>query len=106
MEKSAGIIINHKRLLVVRKRGTGVYISPGGKIEPGESQLECLYREISEELGLAVINATYFDTYQRPAEFDNTFITIHAWLVVLDQEPSANSALKKFVGLQVVIKFR
>ncbi len=40
------------RLLVVRKRGTAVFMQPGGKIMAGESAEEALHREIAEELGV------------------------------------------------------
>ncbi len=42
------IIIQDKKLLMVRKKK--VWILPGGKVEPGETDLECLVREIAEEL--------------------------------------------------------
>jgi 8-oxo-dGTP diphosphatase len=38
-------------LLLVRKRGVGCYILPGGKPERGEDDLGALAREIDEELG-------------------------------------------------------
>lgn len=41
-------------VLAVRKSGTGSYMQPGGKLEPGESARECAEREIAEELGVIV----------------------------------------------------
>lgn len=40
------------RLLVVRKRGTAVWMQPGGKPEPGETAAQTLARELHEELGV------------------------------------------------------
>jgi len=42
------------RALVVRKRGTAMFMQPGGKPEPGESAAEALSRELHEEIGLVV----------------------------------------------------
>ncbi|KNC20265.1 hypothetical protein AC792_02065 [Arthrobacter sp. RIT-PI-e] len=42
------------RLLLVRKRGTAVFMQPGGKPEPGESPAATGVRELFEELGLVV----------------------------------------------------
>ena len=42
------------RVLMVRKRGTRMWMNPGGKPEPGESAAACGAREVEEELGLAL----------------------------------------------------
>jgi 8-oxo-dGTP diphosphatase len=42
------------RALVVRKRGTVLFMQPGGKPEPGEDAATALVRELAEEIGLVV----------------------------------------------------
>jgi 8-oxo-dGTP diphosphatase len=42
------------RVLLVRKRGTTAFMQPGGKPDPGESDVMALEREIDEELGCRV----------------------------------------------------
>ena len=55
-------IIHGGRLLLQRKSagrfGAGKWNGPGGKVEPGETPLECVVREVWEETGLTVSRLT------------------------------------------------
>jgi 8-oxo-dGTP diphosphatase len=46
------------RVLLVRKRGTEAFMQPGGKRDVGESDVVALSREIAEELGCRVRDAS------------------------------------------------
>jgi 8-oxo-dGTP diphosphatase len=48
----------HGRVLLVRKRGTEAFMQPGGKRDVGESDVVALSREIAEELGCRVRDAS------------------------------------------------
>lgn len=44
------------KLLLVRKKGSEIFILPGGKPEQGEEEVDTLRREIMEELGCGVLD--------------------------------------------------
>lgn len=69
IEVAALLHIVDGRLLMARGDGkTGFYL-PGGKIDPGESALEALHREVREELATGVIAETLtpFGRYEAQA---------------------------------------
>lgn len=57
-------IINEtkREVLLIRKKrglGAGKINGPGGKIDPGESSVECAVRETQEELGVTALNPVH-----------------------------------------------
>lgn len=52
--KAAGIIIKDRRLLVERSKGKDVFVAPGGKLEPGETSMQAVIRELKEEFQLDI----------------------------------------------------
>jgi 8-oxo-dGTP diphosphatase len=69
------------RILLVRKRGLPSWILPGGRPEFGESEMQALTREISEDLGCGLIPGTV----ERLGEWtdvsaDNAMLTVRVVL--------------------------
>jgi len=82
--------VRNKKLLVVYKKTDKMYITLGGKIEPGEGDIECLTREIKEELGCESRNPVYFDTFEGRI-FDNSkSIHMKCFLIELEGEFKIN----------------
>jgi 8-oxo-dGTP diphosphatase len=69
IDKVAWIRLEAGHVLSTRSRGKDVYYLPGGKREPGESDVEVLAREIREELCVAIApeSATRLGTFEAQA---------------------------------------
>ncbi|GHI41566.1 HAD hydrolase family protein [Streptomyces violascens] len=92
IRKVAAVVVRGGLLLAVRKRGTSVFLSPGGKREPGETSEQTLARELAEETGLRVRSSHPFGTFtDRSALEASTTVEIEAFLVEADgvAEPCA-----------------
>lgn len=67
IHKVGGILIKDKKLLICRPKGKTYFIAPGGKIEAGETAMECLKRELMEELEISFDKAELFGEFYAPA---------------------------------------
>ena len=70
VDKVAWVQVVDRRLLVARSVGRELFYLPGGKREPGESDLETLVREVDEELTVTVDpgTAAYVGTFEALAD--------------------------------------
>ncbi len=59
-ESSRALIIKDGKILLTYEKNTGVYMSPGGGVEPGETLEECCIRELREESGYEVKPVEHF----------------------------------------------
>lgn len=70
---TAGIVRNKATVLLTRRpdssRHAGKWEFPGGKLEAGESPVDCLQRELREELDLEVQVGTIYDVIYHRYDF-------------------------------------
>ena len=66
---SAVILNTNNELLLVRKKGSNYFQLTGGKIDPNETEIQTVIREIKEEIGLTVSmgELTYLGEHQKKA---------------------------------------
>ncbi len=53
-QASRAIVVRNGRILLTHESNTGVYMTPGGGLERGETLEECCVRELKEETGFVV----------------------------------------------------
>jgi DNA polymerase III epsilon subunit-like protein/8-oxo-dGTP pyrophosphatase MutT (NUDIX family) len=91
------------RSLLVRKRGSSVFMQPGGKIESGESALTALTRELHEELGLVVDpgETEYIGSYRAVAANEpNTVVRAEVFFLVTSAMPLAGAEIEELLWVE------
>ncbi|CAN5600052.1 NUDIX domain-containing protein [soil metagenome] len=88
------------RMLVVRKRGTAIFMKPGGKREPGEDDLAALARELDEELGCRLVSATLLGDFEAPAANEPGF-TVRAatYLATVEGDIAARAEIAELAWI-------
>ena len=87
---AAAIIINKQGQVLIGQRRSapddscaGLWEFPGGKIEHGESQMQCLSRECWEEVGLAVRVGGHYETVRHV--YPERTVEVSFWLAQVEQ---------------------
>jgi len=75
----AAVVLGSRGLLLVSKRAApDVFYLPGGKPEAGEAPLDCLERELAEELRVGIASAEPFAEVRAPAALED----VEMWMTV------------------------
>ncbi len=100
IDKVGLLTIRDGRVLLCRKkRGTALLILPGGKREAGESSLECLARELREELGeVAAVSPELVGVYTHAAAGETgKIVRIELYRAELTSVARAQSEIEELV---------
>lgn len=81
---ACGVLVNDAGEVLLAQRpedkiAAGYWEFPGGKIEPGESALQALTRELHEELGVTVRKASPLIRFRH--EYSNRVVVLDTWRV-------------------------
>jgi 8-oxo-dGTP diphosphatase len=94
----AAAVLSEQQLLLVSKRAApAVHYLPGGKPEPGESALDCLAREVREELGCNVVKPRRFAEVRAPAALERVEMDMTVYLAELDGTPAPAAEIASLV---------
>jgi 8-oxo-dGTP diphosphatase len=94
---AAAVIVSERLLLVSKHAAPDVLYLPGGKPDPGESPLECLSREIFEELGCSVVAPTLLCEVHAPAALEDADMHMTVFAAALAGVPTPAAEIASLV---------
>jgi ADP-ribose pyrophosphatase YjhB (NUDIX family) len=99
IETVAWVRVENGRILCARSRGKDVFYIPGGKREPGETELDTLLREIKEELAVDLVleSARPVGTYlaKAHAQADGVVVVMSCYAADYLGTPTASSEIEE-----------
>jgi 8-oxo-dGTP pyrophosphatase MutT (NUDIX family) len=110
IDKIAWIFLEGGKILSTRCYGKDVYYMPGGKREPGESDLDTLIREIDEELAVAIdpASAVLFGVFQAQADGrpEGSLVQMTCYTADHQGTPTASSEIEEIIWLSYADRHR
>lgn len=84
LEIAVGIIVDPQRRIFITQRKASSHLAgfwefPGGKVEPGETAEQALFRELQEEIGIQVSSARWLKC--RDYCYSDKHLNLHFFLV-------------------------
>ncbi|GAA4023677.1 NUDIX domain-containing protein [Allokutzneria multivorans] len=99
IDKIGWVLLEDGRLLCARSYGKQRFYVPGGKRDPGESDVQALVREIAEELAVAIApeTARHIGTFQAQADAkaDGVLVTVACYTAEHSGTPAPTSEIEE-----------
>jgi 8-oxo-dGTP diphosphatase len=92
-QRAAAIIIQDKKILLVRDAKADFFSMPGGSLEEGEDQVTALTRELKEELNVGVKEMKWYHSFDLMNQVYLVPQTDHAYLVEIQGEPMCSAEI-------------
>lgn len=99
IHKIGAAFVKDKKIIVVRKKGTGEYIVLGGVHDRNESHEENLRKEAREELQLELEKFSFLGRFADIALYEKVPIIMDVYLVECQGEPRPDSEIKEYLWL-------
>ncbi len=93
------IIIEKSKLLMVKGRNYDEIWTPGGKKEHGESDLDCLKRELKEELNVELSSHKFFGRYESKSFYHDYLMINRMYLVSIKGNIMPGMEIEKYFWL-------
>lgn len=101
IKKYAAVILRAQLLLVVRKKGKGMFISPGGKPEHNETKTQCLQRELEEELSVQLTDSQPLGQFRNTSAFEEAQVDITVDYTQYSGTPTASSEIEEIAWIDL-----
>jgi len=96
----AGILIKDGKLLMVKGRKCPELWTPGGTLESGETDEQCLRRELKEEISVELKDMKFFKEYTGKSFYvPNKVVTQHIYIISVKGAPKPDSEIDELIWL-------